>query len=160
MSDFPFEFRHILTWWKSIPDAQETRKTLITRILEDENMIKIVESTYGSSGSNSAFYTRTIISSTIRRRSGPETDYIKEIKARTRCHHCNQLRHWKRVPSKLYKLNIRAIGNLTNSEATSEALKTKSLQIWKNRFCHLSIDDYVKTHCSHCDWTKSTIYSR
>lgn len=45
---------------------------------------------------------------------------------------------------KLYKLNIRAIGNQIDPEATSTALKTESLQTWHNRFCHLN-NDYVKT---------------
>lgn len=126
MSDLPFEFRHILTGWKSMPNAQKTQKTLITRILEDENMIKIVGSTSGPSGSKSAFYTRTNVSSTIRRRSGPELDYIKEIKARTRCHHCKKLRHWKRecpnLPKEMKIIKTESFAHLSKSKKESIGL--------------------------------------
>lgn len=126
MSGLPFEFKDILTGWTSMPDAQKTRKTLVTRILEDENMIKIVGSMYGSSGSNIAYYTRTNASSTIRRRSGRELDHIKEIKARTRCHHCKKLRHWKRecpnLPKEMNIIKTESFAHLTKSKKESIGL--------------------------------------
>lgn len=80
-----------------MPDAQKTRKTLIMRILEEENMIKIAGSAYDSSSLDSAFYTRmNPTNSGPGRRSGQDPNHIKEIKARTKCHHCNKLGHWKR----------------------------------------------------------------
>lgn len=77
LSGLSYEYRHILTGWKNMPDAQKIRKTLIIKTLEEEIMFKIVGSTYGSSGLNSAFYIRPNPINIIKRRSGPEPDYIK-----------------------------------------------------------------------------------
>ena len=126
LSGLPSVFRHKLTGWKSMPDAQKTRKTLIMRILEEENMIKIARSAYGSSGSDNAFYTGINLTSTIRRRSGPEPDYIKEIKAWTRCHHCNKLGHWKRecpnLPKEMKSIKTESFAHLTQSKRESITL--------------------------------------
>ena len=110
-----------------MPDAQKTRKTLVMRILEEENMIKITRSAYGSSGSDSAFYTNTNpTSSGPGRRSGQDPDYIKEIKARTRCHQCNKLGHWKRecpdLPKEMEFVKRESSAHLTESKRERVAL--------------------------------------
>ena len=42
ITSLPSEYRHVLSAWKSIPDEQRTRKTLIMRVFEEEAMNKLL----------------------------------------------------------------------------------------------------------------------
>ena len=43
ITSLPNEYRHVLTAWKSMPAEQNTRKTLIMRVFEEETMKKMLK---------------------------------------------------------------------------------------------------------------------
>ena len=95
ITNLPSGYRHVLTVWKSMPAEQKTRKTLITRVYEEEAMNKMLNIRENGENDNA------LLVKNMRkehRRIDTESRYnnerIKELKNKSRCHNCGELGHW------------------------------------------------------------------
>ena len=95
ITSLPSEYRHVLTAWKSMPQEQNTRKTLIMRVFEEKAMNKLLRSRERDETDN-ALLVHSRRNNEYRR---PETDSrsntecIRELK-KSRCHGCGEIGHW------------------------------------------------------------------
>ena len=100
ITSLPSEYRHVLTAWKSMPAEHKTRKTLIMSVFEEEAMNKMMKTRENEEG-DSALLIRNRRDEHIRddhRRTETENIYnserIKELKKKSRCHGCGEIGHW------------------------------------------------------------------
>ena len=100
ITSLPSEYRHVLTAWKSMPPDQKTRKTLIMRIFEEETMNKMMH-IRDTEEMDSALLVRNRCDDHRReeqRKMDLENKYnserIRELKKKSRCHNCGELGHW------------------------------------------------------------------
>ena len=91
ITSLPSEYRHVLTAWKSMLAEQKTRKTLIMRVFEEEAMNKMLK-TKEIEETDSALLVKTRRDEHIESRYNSER--IKEMKKKSRCHGCGEIGHW------------------------------------------------------------------
>ena len=95
ITSLPSEYRHVLIAWKSMPSEQKTKKTLIMRVFEEEAMNKMIQNRE-SEETDSALLVRNRRDDHKRAdtESKNNSERIKELKRRSRCHSCGEIGHW------------------------------------------------------------------
>ena len=93
----PPNYNSIIAAWSNVPEISQTVDNLEERLLRHESLLQRQGS--GDTQMDQAFFTRSASASQSRPISKKEQhhkdlNYIRDLKARTKCYNCHELGHW------------------------------------------------------------------
>lgn len=89
----PASYNDVVAAWTNVPPKEQTVANLKVRLLQMENIMTLQNA---ATDGDSAFFTRSSKITSKHKKQGGEksTEYIKDLKSRTRCYNCGEYDHW------------------------------------------------------------------